>query len=124
MRCPYEPRKGGFEAYFYAGSLEYPVEEKARLAKIFEAVPISTVDMYLDRPGVLIDIAGQAAALIVNYGSSADASLDVIFGNALPEGKPPFDLPRSMGAVEKSMEDVPFSTESPLFRFGHGLRYR
>jgi hypothetical protein len=35
----------------------------------------------------------------------------------------PFDLPRSDEAVEASKEDVPFDTENPVFKFGHGLRY-
>ena len=38
-------------------------------------------------------------------------------------GKLPFDLPRSMAAVEASKEDVPFDTENPVFKFGHGLSY-
>jgi beta-glucosidase len=28
-----------------------------------------------------------------------------------------------MAAVEASRSDVPYDTEDPLFRFGHGLRY-
>lgn len=123
LRCPFEPRPGGFEAHFHAGSLEYPPAEESRLAAVFRDAPVSIVDMYLDRPGVLTGIAEQATALVVNYGSSDSAALDVLFGRATPEGKLPFDLPRSMEAVEMSREDVPFDTENPLFRFGHGLRY-
>lgn len=123
LRCPYEPRSGGFEAFFHAGSLEYAEEVSARLDSIFEAVPIVIVDMYLDRPGVLTQIAEKASALLVNYGSSNDACLDVVFGHTVPEGRLPFDLPRSMLAVESSREDVPFDTEDAVFRFGHGLHY-
>jgi beta-glucosidase len=49
----------------------------------------------------------------------------VVFGvkGAKPMGKLPFDLPRSMEAVAASREDVPFDTENPVFRFGHGLSY-
>jgi hypothetical protein len=47
----------------------------------------------------------------------------VVFGVAQPEGSLPFDLPRSMAAVEASRSDVPFDTADPVFRFGHGLRY-
>lgn len=123
LRCPYEPRSGGFEAHFHAGSLEYTDEELQRLKGVFEAVPVVVVDVYLDRPGVLTELAAQAAALMVNYGSSEHAFLDALFGDAAPEGKLPFDLPRSMEAVRNSREDVPFDTENPLFRFGHGLKY-
>jgi beta-glucosidase len=83
------------------------------------------VDIYLDRPAAIPEIAENAAALVANYGASPDAFLDVVFGfeGAAPQGKLPFDLPRSMEAVEASKEDVPFDTENPVFRFGHGLSY-
>jgi hypothetical protein len=62
---------------------------------------------------------------MVNFGTSPDAFLDVVFGKdgSGPEGMLPFDLPRSDEAVEASKEDVPFDTENPVFKFGHGLRY-
>ena len=45
----------------------------------------------------------------------------MLFGDARPEGRLPFDLPSSMRAVEDSRSDVPYDTAEPLFRFGHGL---
>lgn len=122
LKAPYEPRPGGFEAMFHAGSLAYSEAEKARQAAIFAAVP-SIVDVYLDRPAAIPDIADAAAALLVNYGSSAEAFLDVVFGDARPEGRLPFDLPSSMAAVEESRSDVQYDTANPTFRFGHGLNY-
>lgn len=127
LQAPYEPRPGGFERHFHAGSLEFPATESARITKIIETVPTSVVDVYLDRPAVLTPLVeAQVGALVVNYGSDDDAFLDVCFGvgEAVPRGKLPFDLPRSMRAVESSREDVPFDTENPLFRFGHGLTLR
>ncbi len=47
--------------------------------------------------------------------------LDVLFGEASPKGRLPFDLPRSMAAVEANRPDAPFDTVDPLFPFGHGL---
>ena len=125
LRCPYEPRPGGFEALFHAGSLEFSAEERARLDRLFSAVSVNIVDVYLDRPAVIPEVASQATALTVSYGSSEDAYLDVIFGTsgAAPEGKLPFDLPSSMEAVQGSKEDVPFDTACPLFKFGYGLSY-
>jgi beta-glucosidase len=122
LKAPYEPRPGGFEAFFHAGSLSYPEKEVARQTAIFTAVP-SIVDLYLDRPAVVPEIAENAAALLVNYGSSSEAFLDVVFGHAKPEGKLPFDLPSSMAAVEASRSDVPYDTADPTFRFGDGLSY-
>lgn len=124
LQAPYEPRPGGFESAYHAGSLEYNATEKARQAAIYAAVP-TIVDMYLDRPAAIPEIAEAAVALMGSYGASPEAFLDVVFGvdGAGPEGKLPFDLPRSMAAVEASKEDVPFDTENPVFRFGDGERY-
>lgn len=126
LQAPYEPRPGGFEANFHAGSLEFSPEEKSRQREIYAKAAISIVDIRLDRPAVIGDIATQASALLVNYGSSTAAFLDVVFGvdGCGPEGLLPFDLPSSMAAVVESPSDAPYSTRNPAFRFGHGLRYR
>ena len=107
---------------FHGGSLEFPPDEIERITQICEAVP-TVIDIYLERPAVLTRLAPVAAAIIGNYGIEEDALLDLLFGEAAPEGALPFDLPRSMAAVVASHSDAPFDTENPLFRFGHGLRY-
>jgi beta-glucosidase len=122
LKAPYEPRPGGFEAMFHAGSLEFPAQERDRLIEICSTVP-TVVDVYLDRPAILTDLARDAAALFGSYGSTDDAFLDIVFGDARPEGSLPFDLPRSMATVVASRSDVPFDTADPVFRFGQGLRY-
>ncbi|OTB09973.1 glycoside hydrolase family 3 protein [Daldinia sp. EC12] len=122
LAAPYEPRPGGFEAGFHAGSLEFSAEERARQAAIYSKVP-TIVDMMLDRPAAVPEVAEQSVAMLASFGSSSEAFLDIIFGVAEPEGKLPYDLPRSNAAVEAAMEDVPFDTKDPVFRFGHGLKY-
>lgn len=137
LQAPHQARKGGFEKMFHSGSLEFPEGEAGRLGEIISNVPLSIVDVYLDRPAVLTPIveaqgrshargtSGRGSAVIVNYGSDTEAFLDVCFGVGphVPRGKLPFDLPRSMEAVNASREDVAFDTKDPLFRFGHGLDY-
>jgi beta-glucosidase len=115
LKAPYEPRPGGFEAHFHAGSPEFPVEEVHRLQALFSTVP-TVVDLYLERPAIVPEIAAGAAALPVSYGSSARAFADVVFGLASPQGRLPFDLPSSTRSVEESRSDVPFDTANPLFR--------
>ncbi|WP_426737944.1 glycoside hydrolase family 3 protein [Plantibacter sp. 2H11-2] len=122
MQTPYEPRPGGFEAMFHAGSLDIPADEVERLRVLALTVP-TVLDMHLDRPAILTGVVDAVAALVASFGGSDAAFLDVVFGRALPEGRLPFDLPRSMAAVEASRSDVPYDTEDPLFRFGHGLTY-
>jgi len=122
METPYEPRPGGFEAMFHAGSLDIPEEQLAHLRAISATVP-TVLDVHLDRPAILTGVVDRVAALVASFGGGDAAFLDVVFGRALPEGRLPFDLPRSMAAVEASRSDVPYDTEDPLFRFGHGLRF-
>jgi beta-glucosidase-like glycosyl hydrolase len=129
LQAPYDPRPGGFEKNYHAGSLSYNASEIARQAHIYTTVP-TIVDMYLDRPAAIPEIAVGAAALLVNFGASTEAFLDVVFGEdgegarVEPLGRLPFDLPRSMEAVMDSRSDVPFDTVDPVFRFGDGLSYR
>jgi beta-glucosidase len=122
LKAPYEPRPGGFEARFHAGSLDFPDQERDHHADVCSTVP-AIADVYLDRPAVLTDLASDAAALFASYGGSDEAFLDIVFGDAQPEGSLPFDLPRSMAAVLASPSDVAFDTADPVFRFGQGLRY-
>lgn len=122
IKAPYEARPGGFESRFHAGSLEFTEEEKDRQNAIFKAVP-TIVDIYLDRPAIFPEVVASAAAVMVSYGSSANAFLDVVIGLASPEGKLPFDLPSSMKAVQESLSDTPYDTTKPTFRFGDGLHY-
>ncbi|MCL2516003.1 MAG: glycoside hydrolase family 3 C-terminal domain-containing protein [Microbacteriaceae bacterium] len=120
LKAPFEPRGPGFESFFHAGSLEFPAETVDRVRALAAQVP-TIVDVYLDRPAVLTPFAGRVAGLVVDYGASTPALLDALTGVVPPAGRLPFDLPRSMAAVEASRPDVPFDTADPLFRFGHGV---
>lgn len=122
LKAPFEPKPGGFEAFFHAGSLEFSEQERERQRHIFSSTK-TIVDLYLDRPAVVPEIAKGAVALMCSYGSSTEAFLDVVLGVMTPEGKLPFDLPRSMEAVRQSREDTAFDTKNPLFRYGDGLSY-
>ena len=122
LQAPFTPGNGGFEAFFHNGSLAFPDEEVSRILALANAVP-TVLDVHLDRPAILTDFIDAASAIVANFGASDEALLAVLFGDAQPKGSLPFDLPRSMAAVENSREDVPFDTEAPVFRFGHGLRY-
>jgi beta-glucosidase-like glycosyl hydrolase len=125
LQGPYDPRNGTLEGVFgyQQGTLEYEDDEKDRQAAVFSAVP-SIVDINIVRPVAFPEVVEQAAAVLASYGSGDDAFLDIVLGVAEPEGKLPFDLVRSNEAAEAQMEDVPFDTRDPLYKFGHGLRYK
>ncbi|WP_223627584.1 glycoside hydrolase family 3 protein [Microbacterium sp. EST19A] len=120
LQAPFEERETMFENFFHAGSLEFSADVVAHVREVAAAVP-TVVDVLADRPPVLTPIADAAAAVTVNWGASGAALLDVLSGEVAAQGRLPFDLPRSMAAVEASRPDVPFDTADPLFRFGHGL---
>jgi beta-glucosidase len=123
LKAPYQAREGNFlERMFHAGDLDFKEPEKSRILGILAQVP-AIVDIYLDRPAVIPEIAAEAAALLVNFGASDAAVLDVIFGRFAPAGKLPFELPSSMDAVRAQQSDVPYDSANPLFPFGHGLTY-
>lgn len=125
LQGPYDPRNGTLEGIFgyQQGTLEFEDEEKERQAAVYSAVP-TIVDINIVRPVAFPEVVEQAAAVMASYGSGDDAFLDVVLGIAEPEGKLPFDLVRSNEAAEAQMEDVPFDSRDPLFKFGHGLRYK
>ena len=122
IAAPFEQRATVFENLFHAGSLDFPQDTVDHVREIAATLP-TIVDVFLDRPAILTPIAAVAGALTGNWGTSAEALMDVLTGRAEPRGKLPFDLPSSMAAVENSRSDVPFDTADPLFRFGFGLRY-
>lgn len=120
LHAPFEERETMFENFFHAGSLAFSEQVVAHVREVAAAVP-TVVDVLADRPPILTPIVEAAAAVTVNWGASGAALLDVLSGAFPAQGALPFDLPRSMAAIEASRPDVPFDTADPLFRFGHGL---
>ncbi|KJC64298.1 glycoside hydrolase family 3 protein [Agreia bicolorata] len=111
-----------FESFFHSGPLDFAVDELAQIRETLAARP-TVVVQNLERPAVIPEIAAEAAALVGDFGSSDRAVLDVLFGRAEPEGRLPFQLPRSMADVLTGDLDQPHRFTDPLFDFGHGLTY-
>ena len=111
-----------FARAFHHGDLDFKGEARAEILALLEAVPTIVV-LYLDRPAVIPEIDQAAKALLVEYGASDAAVLDVVFGRAAPEGRLPFELPRSMEAVRNQKPDLPYDSDDPLYPFGFGLSF-
>ncbi len=124
INTPWYPAdsKVPFAKGFHHGDLDFKGAEKTRILKLLKTVP-TIVDLYLDRPAVVPEIAQAAKALIADYGASDQSVCEVLFGNASPKGKLPFELPSSMEAVKNQKTDVPYDSENPLYKFGFGLSY-
>jgi len=125
LNTPWYPvdTKNPFALGFHHGDLNFKNEEKQGILKLLNAVP-TVVDIYLDRPAVIPEIAAASKALIANYGASDKSVCEVLFGNTSPKGKLPFELPSSMEAVYDQKADIPYDSKNPLFEYGFGLKYK
>ncbi len=88
-----------------------------RLARIRPVV----MAISLDRPAILTQVAGSARAIIANFGIDDDALLTAVTGTVAPRGRLPFELPRSMDAVQRQDPARPDDSRQPLYAFGAGL---
>jgi beta-glucosidase len=111
-----------FGRNFHHGDLDFKGEEKDAILRLLAIKPAIVV-IELDRPAVIPEISAGASALLGDFGASDEAVMKVVFGEAAPEGKLPFELPSSMHAVRAQRPDVPSDSEDPLYPFGYGLRY-
>jgi beta-glucosidase len=107
---------------FNSGDLDFKGKEKSKILKTIKTVP-TVVDIYMDRPAVIPEIAIASKALLINFGASDEALLDIVFGRFAPYGRLPVEIPSSMSAVKKQLEDLPHDSEKPLYPFGFGLTY-
>ena len=101
--------------------LEFPAGVIDHVHRVAAAVP-TVVDAFADRPAILEPLVDDAAAVTVHAGADAAALLDVLTGAADPQGRLPFDLPRSDdGGSGIRVRASPPGRIDPLFRSGHGL---
>ena len=123
LNTPFEPRDSYFlEEHFHAGSLAFDEAEIGRIQAIAAQTP-TIIDIYLERPAVMPELADAAAGLVANFGASDAALLDILFGRFKPTATLPFELPSSMAAVRAQKPDLPHDSAHPLFPYGFGLRY-
>ena len=120
---PFRSDKRELLAMMFKGlDLDYTDKQKKRLSAIMKACP-TIVCINMVRPAVIPEIAENAAGIVCEFGCRETILLEAIFGEFSPNGKLPFDLPRSMDAVRNQKCDVPFDSVDPLFRHGFGLEY-
>lgn len=120
---PFDPRDDlALEAFFNQGTLNYRPGLVARLKHLEGMVPV-VVDANLERPAILTPLVDTLSALLADVGVSDEIAAEVIMGERTPDGKLPFEVPRSMEAVEASEEDVANDTDNPLFEAGFGETY-
>ena len=102
--------------------LTLPAAQLTPLRALMQKKPTIVV-MQLERPLVIPELAQESVALLATFGVSDEAVFDVLMGKFAPTGKLPFELPSSMEAVRAQLEDVPYDSQAPLYKFGFGLTY-
>src|SRR5450432_248776 len=123
INTPFDPRNNTIvERFFHQGRLYFNEGEKKDILQLISKKP-SVVIINLERPAILTEIDQQSKALIAEFGISDKILAELVFGKANFSGKLPFDLPSSQEAVQNQLEDLPFDTKNPLYRFGQGLSY-
>jgi beta-glucosidase len=103
------------------GRLDFrPGEAGHDLVKELSSKTKVAVALFADRPAVLGPVNTMASAILVNFGVSDAALLDVATGKLAAKGRLPFEFPSTMDAVTKQDPAVADDTRKPLYRAGAG----
>lgn len=122
LSAPFEFRDAFFlEASMEQGTLEFTDEAIDEIRDLAAVCPV-VVCVTLSRPAILTPLLPHVTALVADFGASDTAVLDALSLAQAPEGRLPFELPRSMAAVVASSPDVGSDSDDPLFPVGAGLR--
>jgi beta-glucosidase len=82
------------------------------------------------KPMVFNEFEKEVEGIVLHFGVSGQAALDIISGVREPSGLLPVQMPANMSTVEKQFEDVPFDmechtdTEGNKYDFGFGLNWK
>ena len=122
---PYTPVENPeffLQRMFHEGRLDFPEAEKQEMLALINKKP--TVSIFtMERPAVIPEINAASKALIVDFTCQDEILAELIFGKFKPSGKLPVEMPSSVEAVEAQLEDVPYDSENPLYKYGHGLTF-
>lgn len=82
------------------------------------------------RPVIVGEFEKAADAIIISFGTSNEAFLDIVSGKAEPSGLLPCQLPANMSTVEKQKEDIPrdmipyVDSEGHSYDFAYGMNWQ
>ena len=109
-----------FGSFQHEGDLDFKESDSTfTMIKATAAKVPTIVVVYLDRPAILTNLQPLAKTLIGEFGVSDVALFEALTGRVRPVGRLPFELPRSMAAVQSQKGDVPHDSPSPLYPSGY-----
>ncbi len=111
-----------FGSMHQEGSLAFPANHEAIafIDSLPQGLPL-VIDVQLDRPAILTPFEARSSILLASFGASDMAFFDVLTGAREPRGRLPFELPRSMSAVEAQRPGAPADSAAPLYPLGYRL---
>jgi beta-glucosidase len=83
-----------------------------------------------NKPMVFGEFEKDVEGIVLHFGVSGQAAMDIISGATEPSGLLPLQMPANMQTVEQQKEDVPFDmepykdSEGNLYNFGFGLNWK
>ncbi len=116
--------KGYTETSFNEGDMHLVIDTKKAMGDKPVVVVVAT-----DRPFVPAEIEPSCDAILLSFGVSNNALLDIISGKFEPSGLLPLQLPADMKTVEEQCEDVPRDmvcyrdADGNLYDFAFGLNW-
>lgn len=125
LATPSSPPTGSslLEFMIPQGRLDFEEDEKEEILARTQSKPTVTV-LTITRPPVVPEIDAASKAMIADFECQEEIILEMIFGKFNPSGKLPVEIPSSVEAVNSQLEDVPYDSEKPLYKYGHGLSYK
>jgi len=88
------------------------------------------VSVTASKPMIFNEFESKIDGIVLNFGVSTQAVLDIISGKTEPSGLLPVQMPANMETVEKQFEDVPFDmvshkdSEGNVYDFAFGLNWK
>lgn len=88
------------------------------------------VSVTASKPMIFNEFEKQVDGIVLNFGVSSQAVLDIISGKTEPSGLLPVQMPANMETVEKQFEDVPYDmiphkdSEGNVYDFAFGLNWK
>jgi beta-glucosidase len=88
------------------------------------------VSVTASKPMIFNEFEKQVDGIVLNFGVSTQAVLDIISGKTEPSGLLPVQMPANMETVEKQFEDVPYDmiphkdSEGNVYDFAFGLNWK
>lgn len=88
------------------------------------------VSITASRPMVFHEFEKEVEGILLNFGTSEQALLEILSGKVEPSGLLPTQMPASMKVVEQQFEDAPFDmechkdSEGNVYDFGFGLNWK